>query len=61
MPAITPVSIPLFEPIVATLVALLVQLPPAGVVDKVVEVPVQAGNVAEKLTGVGFTVNSAID
>jgi len=61
VPVVTPVSIPEHDPIDATPVALLTQVPPAGVVETVVVKPVHTEDDVVKDTGIGLTVNVAVE
>ena len=60
-PSDTPVSMPDVEPTEATLVMLLDQVPPAGVVDNVVVMPTHMADEVVNAAGVGLTVNVAVE
>ena len=61
MPVATPVAIPVAEPIVATAVALLIQVPPlVAFVSVVVPIPQMAG-VPPMAPGTGFTDNVIVE
>jgi hypothetical protein len=61
VPADAPVNIPEVDPIDATPVVPLTHVPPAGVVDNVVVIPVHTGDGTVNDTGVGLTVNVAVE
>ncbi len=61
VPADAPVNIPEVVPIDATPVVPLTHVPPAGVVDMVVVIPVHTGDETVNDTGVGLTVNDAVE
>ena len=56
VPAVTPLAIPVVEPILAVPGKLLVQVPPAVKSDKVVLLPVHTELAPVMPTGLGFTV-----
>ena len=60
VPAETPVTMPVPEPIVAIPVAPLVQLPPAVPSVRVVVLPVHTDNVPPIATGAVFTVTVVV-
>jgi hypothetical protein len=59
-PVDTPVKIPLAEPIVPTLVVLLVHTPPEGDDVKVTGAPVHTGPGTPIAAGAGFTVDKLL-
>jgi hypothetical protein len=60
IPALTPVTIPEADPIVATASGLMLHVPPAGVDDKVVEEPAQIVVIPVMALAPGFTVIDAV-
>ena len=61
VPAATPVSVPLEEPIVATATSLLLHVPPEGVALNVVVIPIQVNDVPPITDGRALTVTSFVD
>ncbi len=61
VPAVTPVRAAFDEPIVATAVVLLLQVPPAGVALSVVVIPIHVCVVPLITDGRAFTVTSFVD
>jgi hypothetical protein len=61
VPVLTPLRIPLDDPIVATPEALLVHDPPVGVDEIVVVAPVHAEEVSENVEGFALTVKIAVE
>ncbi len=60
MPAVSPLTTPVEEPMVATDMLLLLQLPPVVASDNVVVLPTHTAAVPVMPAGSGFTVATAV-